>query len=137
MSKLVIHTDGGARGNPGPAAIGVVVKKDGTVVFEKGLCIGTKTNNEAEYLAFLDSVSWLHTQTQEQQVSEVEWKLDSMLVVEQLNKKWKIKEARLATFAQEIWSKLSALKIKYTISHIRREHNSEADALVNQALDAA
>jgi ribonuclease HI len=133
---IQIFTDGGSRGNPGPAAIGVVVKSsDETVIFETGKTIGVGTNNEAEYQAFLLSLEWLKTQTGVLELSSVTWKLDSKLVVEQLNKKWKIKEPRMLTYAQDCWKDLALLSCPFKITHIPREQNSQADALVNQALD--
>ncbi len=136
MTNLIVYTDGGARGNPGPAGIGVFVTSgDGKEVFSAGKYIGVSTNNEAEYSAFSDSLDWLLTYAQQNPVAGVVWKLDSMLVVEQLNKKWKIKEPRLHVFAQAIWQKLSELSCPYKITHVPRAENKEADLLVNQALD--
>ncbi len=137
MTKLIVHTDGGARGNPGPAGIGVVILDQDQVVFEIGEFIGEKTNNEAEYLAFLTSAKVITEKIQLWQPTEIEWQLDSKLVVEQLNRKWKIKEPRMSEFAQEIWQHLKMLSIPYKIVHIPRALNAAADALVNQALDAA
>lgn len=136
-SSLVIFTDGGSRGNPGPAAIGVVAFLDGKQVFENAEFIGQATNNEAEYLAFIQSVSQVLSHKFPSSPQKIEWKLDSLLVVQQLNKKWKIKEARLRDFAQKAWSLLNELPYKYSITHVPREENKEADLLVNQALDTA
>lgn len=134
--NVIIHTDGGARGNPGPAGIGVFVTDDqGNQVFAEGKYLGVSTNNEAEYSAFDASLDWLLRYVQEHNIEKTVWKLDSMLVVEQLNKKWKIKEPRLHVFAQKIWQKLAQLPCAYSITHVRREENKEADLLVNQALD--
>lgn len=137
MSKLFIFTDGGSRGNPGAAAIGVfVTDENGAVIFEHGQYLGISTNNEAEYEAFLASLTWLHSYLKTQAADQVVWQLDSKLVVEQLNKNWKIKEDRLRSKAQNCWQLLEALQVPYTITHVRRELNKEADRLVNQALDA-
>lgn len=137
MSKLKIFTDGGARGNPGPAGIGVyVIDEHQTLVFQQSLSIGRATNNEAEYRAFLASLEWLGGYLKTNAIEGVDWFLDSKLVVEQVNKNWKIKEARLEKFTKVAWKLLSSLKFKYKISHIRRENNQDADRLVNQALDA-
>lgn len=135
--KLQIFTDGGARGNPGPAGIGVVVLADGVVHYEHKAFIGLKTNNEAEYLAFLQAVTWLADEVQDQPIEQVEFFLDSQLVVEQLRRNWKIKEDRLRLFAQDIWQKLAGFTFPVTISHVHRAQNAEADRLVNQALDEA
>ena len=134
-SSLIIQTDGGARGNPGPAGIGLVVLEGEKVLYERGEYVGEKTNNEAEYLAFLHSLKWVSEYAAKHAITTVAWKLDSKLVVEQLNKRWKIKEARLHQFAQEIWQELAQLPCPYTIRHVYREQNRAADQLVNQALD--
>jgi len=134
--NLVIHTDGGARGNPGPAGIGVVFLADEVLLLEDKAFIGQKTNNEAEYMAFQSSVLTLKKNLHIWKPKKIEWKLDSLLVVEQLNRKWKIKEPRLSDFAQRIWQELATLDVSYTISHVPRAQNAAPDALVNQALDA-
>ena len=135
MKKLKIYTDGGSRGNPGNAAIGVIVYEDfGKVVFAHSGFIGTATNNEAEYKAFLKSLKWLSENSSK--VNKVDFYLDSKLVVEQINKNWKIKDERMRAFANKAWNILDNFKFKVNISHIKREKNKEADKLVNQALDA-
>ncbi|MBU0576847.1 ribonuclease HI family protein [Patescibacteria group bacterium] len=137
MSRLKIYTDGGSRGNPGPAGIGVyVVNERREPVFKQSLFIGRATNNEAEYKAFLASLEWLQGYLKTTAIDEVKWFLDSKLVVEQVNKNWKIKEDRLKEFVKLAWKLLSSLECKYQISHVRRVDNQEADGLVNQALDA-
>ncbi|MBP7768578.1 ribonuclease HI family protein [Candidatus Woesebacteria bacterium] len=135
--RLVIHTDGGSRGNPGPAAIGVVIIADGVVVAEVAQTIGIATNNEAEYRAVLASLEWLVAYDKLATIQNIVWKLDSKLVVEQLSRKWKIKEPRMLSYAQTAWKHLQSITSQYTFTHIPREENSAADALVNQALDAA
>lgn len=135
MANLVIHTDGGSRGNPGLAGIGVLVLKDGRVVFEIAKAIGVATNNEAEYKAVLEALNWLKENTTPHTGAEVQFLLDSKLVVEQLSRNWKIKEPRLAELAKESWQKIAALPHKVVFKHIPRAENVGADALVNQALD--
>jgi len=134
---IEIFTDGGSRGNPGSAAIGVVVKNGDTVVYEAGKTIGVATNNEAEYQAILHSIEWLQSAGTALPLTAITWKLDSKLVVEQLSKRWKIKEPRMLLYAQTAWTALAQLKVNFKITHIPREQNAHADALVNQALDAA
>lgn len=138
-TELIINTDGGSRGNPGPAALGVTVRDaSGQVVYERGEVLGTATNNEAEYHAVLHSLTWLQTQLAAQpDVIKVTWKLDSKLVVEQLLKHWKIKEPRMLALAQQCWAILTQLKIATHFQHVPRAENKRADELVNQALDAA
>lgn len=133
---LTIFTDGGSRGNPGPAALGVTVQNEGgQVVYEVGKTLGIATNNEAEYQAIQASLVWLLEYVAQNPVESVTWKLDSKLVVEQINRNWKIKEPRMMGFATNIWADLNKLPCAYKLLHIPREQNKRADALVNQALD--
>ncbi len=130
-SKLLISTDGGARGNPGPAAIGYVVggKKYG----EK---IGSTTNNVAEYkaaIAALKKAKQLLGKTKAK-TTEVELRLDSELVYKQIGGKYKILEPELQTFFIELWNLKQDFKSVEFIK-IPREENKEADRMVNQALD--
>lgn len=133
---LTINTDGGSRGNPGQAAIGVVISQDETIIQELKQAIGIATNNEAEYTAVLHSLAWIKERSFELKPAKIVWKLDSKLVVEQLAKHWKIKEPRMQDLAHKCWTELSALSCPYQFVHVPREQNKEADALVNQALDA-
>lgn len=136
-TELIIHTDGGARGNPGPSAIGVWVENtQGEPIHSFSQFLGTGTNNEAEYEGFLASISWLLSSPHLSTLSKITWKLDSMLVVEQLNRRWKIKEPRIQTKATRCWELLVTLKIPHTIKYVPRAENHHADALVNEALDA-
>lgn len=135
MSILTVHTDGGSRGNPGAAATGVVVLLNDEVILDQGKYLGIQTNNEAEYQAVTHSLELLPEVLKSHQVSKIVWKLDSMLVVQQLNKAWKIKEPRLAGFATQIWSKLSELSVPYSFTYVPRAENNLADAVVNKTLD--
>jgi probable phosphoglycerate mutase len=134
---LTIHTDGGSRGNPGKAALGVVFLENRKVLAELKQTIGVATNNEAEYSAFFASLEWMFAQKNLDSFTKIEWKLDSKLVIEQLNKQWKIKEPRMLQLATKCWNLLALLKCPYTISYVPRAENAAADALVNQALDEA
>lgn len=136
MKQLKIFTDGGARGNPGPAGIGVYVVGDqNQVLFQQSAFIGRATNNEAEYKALLASLEWLREYLKANEVECVKWILDSKLVVEQVKRQWKIKEPRLQLLANEVWEYLDKLPCKYELLHVRREKNRQADGLVNQALN--
>ncbi len=134
-TQYELFTDGGSRGNPGQAACAFVVVETATqkVVHEASKTLGVATNNEAEYQGFIESVEWVLDQKWENEV--LVWKLDSLLVVQQLTSVWKIKDARMRVLAQSAWDKLKKLTSRYTIKHIPREQNSRADALLNQALD--
>ena len=135
QNSFVIHTDGGARGNPGPAGIGVVIEKNGTIYAEFGEAIGETTNNVAEYTAVIKALQYL--QTKGDQVDHIEFILDSLLVVNQLMGKFKIKDAKLQTLAALVKSleQICCGKVIYTA--VRREFNKRADFFVNQALDAS
>ena len=129
MYKL--FTDGGARGNPGPSAIGGVLYKEDKEVANFSEYIGEGTNNQAEYKAIIRGVEL----ALEKDISELECFLDSELIVEQLNKRYKVKDKELAKLFVKVWNMTMKFK-KITFEHVRREKNKEADALVNKALDA-
>ncbi len=139
MSKILqIHTDGGSRGNPGSAGIGVVVYDEtGNEVFQQSTYLGQATNNEAEYKALLASLEWLAVYIKTNPIDEVNWFLDSKLVVEQISRRWKIKEARLKQLAEQAWQILDALPCRYQLTHVLRDKNTRADELANKAMDAA
>jgi ribonuclease HI len=137
MPTIVVHTDGGSRGNPGPAAAGVVILNDEQLILESGLFLGNKTNNEAEYQAVIHALSLLPDVVRTLHPDRITWKLDSMLVVQQLSRKWKIKEPRMAEFASRIWSQLDALPVVSEFTYVPRAENAAADAVVNKTLDDA
>jgi len=129
--KLVIYTDGGARGNPGPAATGIVIKNEkGETVASYGEYLGKQTNNYAEYSAAISGLKKAH----ELGADEVDCLLDSKLIVEQLNGNWKVKEPTLQKLFLQAWNAAQKFK-KIKIKHVRRENNKEADAEVNKTLD--
>jgi ribonuclease HI len=131
MRKLVVNVDGGARGNPGPAAIGVVVQApEGDVLEERGEAIGSATNNVAEYRALLLGIG----RAAELGASELELVGDSELVVRQVKGEYKVKDATLRELHAEVVRALRGFE-SWSIRHVRREQNSEADRLVNEALD--
>lgn len=134
--RLTIHTDGGSRGNPGLAGGGVVVLDEtGKEIYSNHFPFGVKTNNEAEYLAVLEALKWLAGFVVKQKLSGVNFVLDSKLVVEQLSRRWKIKEARLKTLAEDAWKIIAALPFEITFSHVLRHKNTRADLLANEAMD--
>ena len=130
--KARLSTDGGARGNPGPAAYGYVLEADdGTVLAAHGEAIGVATNNVAEYRALVEGLR----KAVEVGVDELEVISDSELLVHQMRGEWKIKNEALRVLwqqAQELADRTA--KVRYTA--VRREHNELADRLVNEALDA-
>lgn len=152
MGKILIYSDGGARGNPGPAGIGVVIKspaEDGSPKSEViSKYIGNATNNQAEYRAVIEALKWVKekhpsnrfTATSEVVAGkvedlEIECFLDSQLIVEQLNQRYKIKNEGLKPLFWQIRDLVMALGGKVTFKYIPREQNKEADKLVNQAID--
>jgi ribonuclease HI len=133
LTKLIVNVDGGSRGNPGPAAVGVVVRTpDGEVVAEAAETIGSATNNVAEYRALLRGVEL----AREHGADEVEIYGDSELVVKQVRGEYKVKDAGLKPLHAEARAALAGLE-SWSFEHVRRESNAHADDLVNQALDSA
>jgi len=135
-NKITIYTDGGSRGNPGPAAIGVVIETDLVGKKEYGEYIGETTNNEAEYKAVIFAFKKLKQLVGSEKCKDVsvEFLLDSELVVKQLNKEYKLKDKNIQNFFIEIWN-LTFDFGKVFFRHIPREENREADRIVNQVLD--
>ena len=135
-SKIIIYTDGGSRGNPGQAAIGVVIQDARGHEKGYGEKIGVKTNNEAEYEAVifaLKKAKQIFGKEKTKQM-DVEMRMDSQLVARQLGGQYRIEEERLFPLFIKIWN----LKFdfgKIIFKHIPREKNKEADRLLNEALD--
>ena len=133
MSRLTVNVDGGARGNPGPAAIGVVVRDaDGVVLEELGETIGRATNNVAEYRALLRGIELAAAHG----ADAVELVGDSELVVRQIEGRYKVKDATMRELHAEAKRELAGFE-SWSIRHVRRESNADADRLVNAALDRA
>lgn len=133
--KLFIFTDGGARGNPGPAAVGVFITDSAHKIHAQiSKAIGITTNNVAEYRAVITAFEWLHVHQKElARFSEVCFYLDSQLVVSQLNGVYKIKSPHLRPLIAEIKAKERLLDKPVAYEHIPREKNKQADRLVNKA----
>lgn len=142
--KFLIHTDGGSRGNPGPAAAGFIIEairqdQDKTTIEwrkDGGGYLGETTNNEAEYRAVVLALKKLKHLVGGDKVKDsfVEIHVDSELLERQLNGKYKIKDENIKNFFLEIWN----LKTDFgevVFKHIPREENTDADAVVNQILD--
>lgn len=132
MKKIIIHTDGGSRGNPGPSAIGVVIGNK-----EYSESIGIATNNEAEYKAVIFALKKTKALFGKKQVksSEVEIISDSELLIKQLKGEYKILEPNIQSLFLKTWNlRIDFGKIKFTL--ISREKNKQADKLANEALDS-
>ena len=128
-----MYTDGGSRGNPGPAAVGVYIETLGKKIAE---CIGVRTNNDAEYEALILGLqkTKFFLGKDKAKKAEMHCLLDSELVVKQLNHEYKLKEPRIQQYFIEIWNLMLDFG-NVEFSHIPREKNKIADALVNEALD--
>ena len=131
MTTLRLYTDGAARGNPGPAGLGVVIEDDQGMRL-RGLCryIGTATNNVAEYLALIEGL----TAVAEWKPDRLEVFLDSKLVVEQVNGNYRVKNAALQPLAMKATSLMGNFA-KVSVSYVPREKNKGADALANKGID--
>ncbi len=138
MQHVVLYTDGGARGNPGPAGIGVqILDEQGKVIKEFGEYIGEQTNNVAEYTALIRALEeLLKLFGPKLRETRVEVRMDSELVVRQMSGVYKVKEPTL----KELFGRAAQLKLEHVpnliFTHVRREKNKRADELVNQAIDA-
>jgi ribonuclease HI len=131
MSRVTVNVDGGARGNPGPAAIGVVLRDDaGAVLGEVGETIGEATNNVAEYKALLRGIELAG----EHGATELKLIGDSELVVRQVEGRYKVKNAGIKPLHAEVKRALADFD-SWSIDHVRRAENADADRLVNEALD--
>ena len=130
LKKLSIYTDGGARGNPGPAGIGVVIFDGKKKLKEFKKYIGTATNNVAEYTAVLYALQ----EALMQKAEEVELNMDSELVAQQLKGEYRVKNANIKPLFEQALHLISGFK-KVSIKRIPREANKEADKLVNKAIN--
>lgn len=130
--KLTLFCDGGARGNPGPAAAGAVIfDSQKNEIASVAKFLDSTTNNRAEYFGVILGIQ----KALEFKPTEIEIFLDSKLVVEQISGRWKIKDLELKKLVEKAHVGLAKIS-KWKISHIAREKNREADHLVNQILDA-
>ena len=129
--KIIINTDGGARGNPGPAGIGVVFRNEqNNIIAEHNQYIGETTNNVAEYKALILGL----TEAQKIDATDLLINMDSELVVKQMKGQYKIKEPGLQLLAGEVFKHIKNFH-SVNFNHVRREFNKEADKLVNQAIN--
>ncbi len=134
-NKIVIHTDGGARGNPGPAAAAFTVHINGKEIFRASKFLGRTTNNQAEYGGVLMAVDWLHENFKKPFNSSINFILDSELVVRQINGQYKVRDANIKIIFDRIMAKIKNMGTQPVFQHVVREQNKIADLLVNQELD--
>ena len=131
--KLIIEADGGSRGNPGPAAYGCLVKDSQTneVLFKEGKTLGVTTNNVAEYSGLVAALAAAHEIDPN---AQIEVRMDSKLVVEQMTGNWKIKHENMKGLVEKARNAFAQSQVKYV--WVPREDNLAADTLLNIALDA-
>lgn len=134
MSKVVIYTDGGARGNPGPAGAGAVIYDGNTVLAELKRYLGEATNNVAEYEALILALE----EAKKRKFSDnaVEVRMDSELIVKQMKGEYKVKDKNLKILHAKVRELLQDFS-SVSFVHVPREENKEADALVNEVIDEA
>lgn len=138
MMKYLIYSDGGSRGNPGPASCGFVIlsEPDHRPLVKSGEYLGTLTNNQAEYWGVIRSLEWLlENQHRFSVAANIEMRLDSALLVNQLRGNFKIKSSGLQQLVIRIKNLEKKFKAPVTYVHVPREENQGADRLVNIALD--
>ncbi len=131
---LKIYTDGGARGNPGPSAGAFIAFLDDQKIKEGSQYLGKTTNNVAEYSAVILALDWLIAET-DKFSNQIEFYIDSQLVVRQINGEYKIKNERLKNMNELIKNRLRKINLPVKFIHIKREENRRADLLVNKELD--
>ena len=129
--KLTIHTDGGARGNPGPSGIGIYITDEkGKNVKSISEYIGKATNNQAEYKALIRGLE----EAKKLKADEVSIIMDSELIVKQVKQEYKVRDSQLASLYVKAWNLIQDFK-DYSIKHVLRSKNKKADDLVNKAID--
>ncbi len=130
MIEAILYTDGGARGNPGPAAAGAVLKID-EKKYSFAEYLGKTTNNQAEYRALILGL----TEARKKKISCLKCLLDSELIVKQINRQYRVKNKEIFPLFIKVWN-LSQEFREISFNHISRDKNKEADRLVNQKLDS-
>jgi len=131
--KVIVWIDGASRGNPGPAAIGAVIKDEqGKLLARISRCIGIMTNNQAEYRAIIAALE----KVIDLGIRQVDVKSDSELVVRQINGRYRVKKTVLKDLYQQVIQLQGRLE-SFTVTHVPRQQNIEADKLANAALDSA
>jgi len=134
-NKITIFTDGGARGNPGPAGIGIVIEGLSSGKKKFGEYIGETTNNEAEYRALIVALQKLKKLAGKEKLEQIDCYADSELMIKQLNGEYKVKDTNLRGLFMEVLKLKPELKASISFHHIKRAKNTEADELVNRILD--
>ena len=135
MEKVIMYSDGGSRGNPGPSALGVYIE---TLDKQFGEFLGVKTNNEAEYMAIVAGLKKIKSLVGKEKAKKtaVECRMDSELAVRQLTHQYKVEKEHIQKLCFLVWN-LTHDFGKVTFTHVYREQNTVADACANQAMDEA
>lgn len=132
---IIVHTDGGARGNPGPSACGFVIEENGEIIYKGSKYLGVNTNNYAEYSAFVLAMEWLNDNKEKLSGKNLYFFSDSELVVKQLTRLYKVKNEKLKTLNTKVQELAKTLGLKIFYKNILRDKNKDADELVNNELD--
>lgn len=136
MNEIIIFTDGGSRGNPGPAALGVYIQDlNGKELARIGKRLGETTNNIAEYSAIVEGLLWCLENKNKLKIGKINFYMDSLLAYSQISGIYKIKNDKLRMLIFEIKKLENQIALPISYAHIRREKNKMADLMVNQALD--
>lgn len=136
--NFIAHIDGGSRGNPGPSAAAfIITNKAGNIVAEQSRFLGEATNNEAEYHALIELLTWLceHPELRKTARDAVYVRCDSKLIVCQVTGQWKVKEPRLKELLAQVQELKKRQPFRLYIRHVTRDKNKEADKLVNETLN--
>jgi ribonuclease HI len=133
--KIKVYSDGGSRGNPGPAACAFVVYKDNDILFKNAVFLGRTTNNIAEYNGVLSALNWLSKNKDKIGEGEIEFFLDSELVVKQLTGAYRVKNSLLKNLFVLVKEKEKEIGKDVLYRHVYREKNKLADLLLNNKLD--
>ena len=134
--QISVYTDGGSRGNPGPSGFGVVIFDDSkNIIAQLSKFIGIKTNNEAEYSALVEALTWIRDNQTNFNITAINFYSDSQLLVRQMQGHYKVKAPTIIPLYTLAKSLLKELNVVSKFNEILREYNSQADALANQAMD--
>jgi ribonuclease HI len=133
--SLILFSDGGSRGNPGPAACSFIAEKNGKIIFSQSKYLGVQTNNVAEYCGVLLALKWLIKYSGKNTIDQIVFHLDSLLIANQLKGIYKIKNENLRIYYSNIKKLEVKIKSKILYKHVYREKNKMADLLVNKCLD--
>ena len=136
MKGIVIYTDGGARGNPGPAGAGASIQKDGKEIAHVSKFLGIQTNNWAEYEALILALEGTHTVLGSPVDEPVVVRMDSELIVRQMKGEYRVKDKELKKQHERVRLLLNEAFPDIRFEHVRREHNQRADELANDAMDS-